>query len=279
MHALQMKENLVSLAFLDVPQLVQTAYFWIPSLHKYNIDWLIALGIPENRIVYDPHIIAKVLIVPEMSMCGFNYYPHLIWIQKFFKSSPAELGKDHHLLLLVFLIRMIICYLFFASLCLLIFVYVYVIDIRQSERQRTIPTTILLIERTKHRTISNFPYMEKQVREFAEPKNISVVVHTDRQHRPIRDQIELFNTADIVIAPHGAGLLFTAFCPPRACVIEFIADHTWGEPPIYLYFAYGYGLSFINRNLDADRNVGSKDLFESIEKCVAASRYHNQSSF
>jgi capsular polysaccharide biosynthesis protein len=43
------------------------------------------------------------------------------------------------------------------------------------------------------------------------------------------EQVRLFASADVVVAPHGAGLSNVAFCPPEASVVEF-RDPAWFWP-------------------------------------------------
>jgi Glycosyltransferase 61 len=41
---------------------------------------------------------------------------------------------------------------------------------------------------------------------------------------PIADQVELFRQAEVVVAPHGAGLAHIAWCKPGTKIIEFFPD-------------------------------------------------------
>jgi hypothetical protein len=60
----------------------------------------------------------------------------------------------------------------------------------------------------------------------------------------VREQIELFQQADFVIGPHGAGLVNTVFCRPGTCVIEI------GTPvrpsALFYYIAHHRGLRYSN---------------------------------
>ena len=60
----------------------------------------------------------------------------------------------------------------------------------------------------------------------------------------VREQIQLFQQADFVIGPHGAGLVNTVFCRPGTCVIEI------GTPvrpsALFYYIAHHRGLRYCN---------------------------------
>lgn len=49
----------------------------------------------------------------------------------------------------------------------------------------------------------------------------------DGDAMPVREQIEMFSKARIIIGAHGSGLVNIAFAPPTACLISFpIVPHT-----------------------------------------------------
>lgn len=60
----------------------------------------------------------------------------------------------------------------------------------------------------------------------------------------VREQIQLFQQADIVVGPHGAGLVNTVFCRSGTCVIEI------GTPvrpsALFYYIAHHRGLRYCN---------------------------------
>jgi hypothetical protein len=56
------------------------------------------------------------------------------------------------------------------------------------------------------------------------------------------DQVQLFASADLIVAPHGAGLANLAFCRPGTPIIEIVGDGlSW---PVYAQLARDIGLRY-----------------------------------
>jgi hypothetical protein len=105
-------------------------------------------------------------------------------------------------------------------------------------------TTILIIKRGRKRPVPNFFQVEEVTRRFASSRGMRVLVHDDSGLPPLRDQIQRFANADIIVGPHGAGLLFMTFAPFHACVVEF--KMAVREPVCYMRLAYKLGLSYLH---------------------------------
>ena len=80
------------------------------------------------------------------------------------------------------------------------------LDKPQHSRQATTTndTRVLLIERTKSRSIANFPVLRKALEQ-----RYSVTLFSDAPGEPTRSQaaiLSMFRTASVIVAPHGAGL-------------------------------------------------------------------------
>ncbi|MHA1558273.1 MAG: glycosyltransferase family 61 protein [Alphaproteobacteria bacterium] len=65
------------------------------------------------------------------------------------------------------------------------------------------------------------------------------VVRYDLENLSMAEQIVLFNKADVIIAPHGAGLTNILFCKPDTVIIELFQEH---EDDTYWYLSQILGL-------------------------------------
>jgi hypothetical protein len=86
-----------------------------------------------------------------------------------------------------------------------------------------------------HRKITN----EEEVMELLEKKGFKLIYAEDE---PFERKIKLFQSADLVVAPHGAGLTNLLFCKPGTKVIE-IFNPGWVIPCFHLISHY-IGLNY-----------------------------------
>jgi hypothetical protein len=100
------------------------------------------------------------------------------------------------------------------------------------------PTNGHIIYMYRHRTrvIHNYLSLSGILNQYARDHNYSFVFHDDRRSYGLEDQILTFQDAAMVIAPHGAGLLFTSFVPQHACILELMP--TVDYPRCYARIAY-----------------------------------------
>lgn len=124
---------------------------------------------------------------------------------------------------------------------------------------------ILLIKRSGSRQVQNAQAVEKTVMEFAKKNRYKVTTHGDRNLPSLREQIDRFSTPTIVIAPHGAGLLFTAFSPSNVCIIEFMPQI---NPECYARIAYIRRLKYVMYMMDGTR-IELDDVRQGLAKCAA----------
>lgn len=89
-------------------------------------------------------------------------------------------------------------------------------------QERDTPKTVLLVKRTKSRQLKNFDKVEAAVRAHALAHGFEVYVHDDSRLPPVRDQLNMFANAVLVVAPHGAGLVNLIASPAGTTVLEFI---------------------------------------------------------
>lgn len=84
------------------------------------------------------------------------------------------------------------------------------------------PHTILLVKRSMKRAISNFEIVERETRLFARSVGQNVVMHDDSNLPSVREQLQQFANASVIVAPHGAAETFMVASRPGACVIEMM---------------------------------------------------------
>jgi capsular polysaccharide biosynthesis protein len=124
---------------------------------------------------------------------------------------------------------------------------------------------ILYIQRDDHgiRRIKNTVELDNHVGLFARRFKYKVIYHNDKTIGTLQEQIERFSSAPIIVAPHGAGLLFTAFSPANTCLIEFMAGI---NPHCYARIAYirrfSYMMSIVNESV-----ANMKDLDSGLLRC------------
>ena len=241
-------ESVVALAYLP-DDLLRQAYFLVPSASQYITQWLSTLGVPHNHIIQEPTVLAKTLLVPEMGRCSIQrcdpYLEQISWFVKRFTSlayHSSDNGRSGRSI---------------------------------DTSVATTPTTntthrqpvILVIQRRNKRKVENFNAILELTRQFAVKNHMNVDIHDDENLPSLLEQIKQFTRADIIVAPHGAALLFSVFARPRACVIEFLNP---GDPYCYSRLAYIRNMSYISHSFQ-DGNKMKEDLVStSLLQCQVA---------
>jgi hypothetical protein len=127
---------------------------------------------------------------------------------------------------------------------------------------------IILINRRTERVLDNYPEVSHVVNKFAIQHGYRVYIHDDGNLPTIREQIDIFAHASIIVANHGAGTLFTAFSPMDSCLIEFLKKN---EPLCYAHNSYFLHQNYIGNIMDKGSNGGRKmslkKLQQSLDKC------------
>ncbi len=85
----------------------------------------------------------------------------------------------------------------------------------------------------------------------------------------VEDQIKLFMNADVIIAPHGAGLTNTVFCKPGTKIIEIFQQRA-DDAYWFLSQVLGFKHHCIKSAEFTDENGGNQDTVVSWEKIAAA---------
>ena len=122
---------------------------------------------------------------------------------------------------------------------------------------------ILFITRSGSRRVANQHTAIDEVKKFAATYNYSVTVHDDQKLPTLQAQIETFARVPIVVAPHGAGLLFTVFSPINACIMEFMPGI---GPECYSRIAYVRRLAYHMYILER-QNYVIDDIIDGLTKC------------
>ena len=212
--------------------ILDKATFHISGISPYTLGWLDAFGIPKERVV-DGTVSAKALIVP-MNRCGNAYYSQINWMRG--RLLPLVTDDKGQLTNTVI----------------------------KSDKK----LTVAVIERYNGRPVSNMAEASAEVAKFAEKHNMNIVYHTDKKgvpFPPVIDQVKMFANADIVIAPHGAGLMHATFVPPHACVIEF-ADPP-SSPYCFSHICYVRNVSYIMVTM-VEWIMKLPDINDSMTKCL-----------
>eukprot|EP00930_Biecheleria_cincta_P067754 TRINITY_DN545_c0_g1_i3.p1 TRINITY_DN545_c0_g1~~TRINITY_DN545_c0_g1_i3.p1 ORF type:complete len:480 (-),score=69.37 TRINITY_DN545_c0_g1_i3:275-1714(-) len=79
---------------------------------------------------------------------------------------------------------------------------------------------LLIVIKRKDRGISNHDEVVQLAKEYAAAHGLEVVIHDDKHQGSVKEQLELFSRAVMLLAPHGAGESFIIATLPGACVVE-----------------------------------------------------------
>ncbi len=227
-------ECFVALAGVD-KAILEKSVFHVPTKSSFIMGWLHLLNIPDSNIIDSPFVLAKTLYVPEMGRCGETYPTQIQWLRQI-----VNLPLDH-----------------------------------VKETQDKLPSiineskindkfTVLLIHLSGSRQIRNPQEVEGHVRSYAEKNDLNFVLHHDQHLPSLSEQIHRFAKAHIIVAPHGAALLFSAFAPPNACIIEFMPIL---NPECYARIAYIRKLDYIMYTMDNGAAIKISELEEGLEIC------------
>lgn len=105
-------------------------------------------------------------------------------------------------------------------------------------------------ENIKRRHILN----EDELFKILEPLGFEKIYLEDY---PVSKKIELFNTAKIIVSPHGAGLVFSLFANKNTHIIEIVAlQREWHSQ--YLQITSALGIPFHRfKDVEVDNNVNN----------------------
>ena len=252
-------ENIVALAHIDRAVLVK-AYFHLPLKNEYITSWLSALGVPVNRLL-NSTVACDVLLAPEMR-CAKPFFSQLEWMRQAY--LPEETLQQ----------RKAVCFNYNLNIS------TSQPDANTEDRplspegtttpattaNTTSALTVLLIERNQNRGVNNMNTVHALVQAYAREHNMKFLFHSDRSLPSLPEQMRRFAQADVVLAPHGAGLIFTAFLPYTSCIVEF--SHA-SNPLYYAHIAYARNLSYIMYDM-VDNTMDESLVKTGLERCIEA---------
>jgi capsular polysaccharide biosynthesis protein len=174
-------------------------------INSYNSafqqETLTALGIPSDKIIQScqyPHVKAETLLVP--SLPGISGNPPL-WVCDFLKKEFMPMALAEQTLL--------------PSLPL-----GYPSEKKLAkevvEKLNKVERIYISRSRASYRKVIN----EAEVTDFLEELGFQNVI---LESMTVSEQILVFSSAKVVVAPHGAGLTNTVFCQPKTKVIEIFS--------------------------------------------------------
>jgi hypothetical protein len=227
-------ECFVALAGVD-EDILRNAVIHVPSKSSFIMGWLQLLNISNSHVTDAPVVRAKTLYVPEMGRCGETFPTQIQWMR-----GIVGLPLDRQT------------------------VNTAIPPVSSSNVNSSIQLSILLIQRTGSRLIRNPQEVEHHVKAFASKNVMNFINHHDQHLPPLREQIHRFSQANIIVAPHGAALLFSTFAPPNACIIEFMPIL---NPECYARIAYLRHVHYIMYTMDNGAAIKMNELEEGMELC------------
>ena len=242
-------ENIVALAHID-RAILDKAHFHLPAKNEYITSWLQSLVIPTSRML-EGTVSCRVLLVSEMR-CGEPFFAQLEWMRQSY--LPQETAQQRKAIG---------------------FDYSSFVDESTTagatttiaKRSVNKQLSVVLVDRTKSRAVVNMLQMYTSVQAFAAANNMQFVLHADRA-LPISlyEQMRRFAAADIVVAPHGAGLLFTTFMPYTSCIVEFSNTR---NPHCYAHIAYVRNMSYVMYDM-VNNTVDLDKMKTGLSRCLLA---------
>ena len=82
--------------------------------------------------------------------------------------------------------------------------------------------TVIIIKRCFSRKLRNFDELLNNIKKIPKLKKYQLYLHDDSNLPSLKEQMEMFNRAKIIIGPHGAGGINLIACKENTYFIEFI---------------------------------------------------------
>lgn len=251
-------ENVAALAHID-KAILDKAVFHLPLKTPYITMWLAALGVPDSRMVTDT-VACKVLVTPQMR-CGEPYYSQIEWMRRTYLPKETALQQEA--------IAPLPPATSTGDIAPGADITGTVSDttaVAATSDATAVPLNILIIERHKTRSITNVQAVHNVIHSFAQTHQMNLLMHNDVNLPSLLDQMRNFAKADIIVAPHGAGLMFTTFSPYTSCIVEFAHPM---NPFCYAHIAYVRNMSYIMVDM-RDNTVNIAELQKSMGRCLEA---------
>lgn len=290
-------ENIAALAHID-QEILNQAVFHLPLKTAYITMWLATLGVPDSRMVTDT-VACKVLVIPQMR-CGEPYYSQIEWMRRAYlpqetalqqaaiaplpataapaaaatSASAAEGNSDTNTKITTGESPEAAATAP-APAANAVPVATDATTAGADTSQTAVaavssdaaaPLSILVIERHKTRSITNVHTVHNVIQSFAQTNKMKLLMHSDINLPSLLDQMRNFAQADIIVAPHGAGLMFTTFSPYTSCIVEFAHPM---NPFCYAHIAYIRNMSYIMVDM-RDNTINIAELQKSMGRCLEA---------
>ena len=224
---------------------MREAVIHIPYRSTYLEKWLSVIGVDRSRVV-NGSVGAKVLLVPQLAMCGKPYLSQLSWLRnKLLASLTPSLVRSpsttNHSM---------------PSL--------------RSNHTSAKGGLIVFIERSDHRDLKSKEkaMLKSIVSSYAEELHMRIIVHDGKSDSlSIAQQVEPFVHASIVVGEHGAGLMFASFAPRDACIIEISSAR---NPLCYARLAFLNKQHYIMLHFEDKLKEDEVALRTAMSKCHSA---------
>lgn len=187
-------EAMVALAYVNLTAIIQSLVpIHVTKKSAFVEQWLAIAGIRAERIITGT-IEADILIVPHGGECGAPAPRQLYWLANLVSQSLA-LHKYWH---------------------------------RQQQQNslqrgwRNGGGSILLGKRSTRRALINYMAIELLMQDFARRAGLLLVIHDDTKLPPLKEQLERFARASVLVSPHGAGEVNMVAMRPGSHVIELM---------------------------------------------------------
>eukprot|EP01032_Pedospumella_encystans_P022445 gene22445-25426_t len=284
-------EDVAALAHID-RKILDKMVFHLPAKTDYIISWLTNLGVTPERMVTGT-VACQVLLIPQMR-CGEPLFSQLEWMREAYlpeetAQQRAAVGFEYRAIPAGSSPAVASTSTTGKASSTVSGTTASDVTITKKERMEAKanaiatatstttasatkeapaakPLTLLMIERNQNRGVVNMNEVHNYATTFARDHSLKLLVHSDLAFPALLDQMRNFAQADIVLAPHGAGLLFTTFLPYTSCVIEF--SHP-SNPYCYAHIAYVRNLSYVMMDM-RDNTMNLNQAKVGLERCIHA---------
>ena len=124
---------------------------------------------------------------------------------------------------------------------------------------------VVLIKRTKKRVMRKFNEIEHLIQNISKNDKRQFILHNDNALPSLKVQLQYFANADIIIGPHGAGLVNAISAKPGTCIIEFLPMDI---NVCYMQMSYLMGHKYFGIQLRADYTIDINILNKTVTRCL-----------
>jgi len=119
---------------------------------------------------------------------------------------------------------------------------------------------LLIVGKRKNRGISNHDEVVQLAKGFAATHGLEVFIHDDQNLGTVKEQLQFFSRAVMLLAPHGAGESFIIASLPGACVVEMFPRfyHDTSLARLFTLLEHHYtGIDLTGIDLTSKKGYGS----------------------